>query len=301
MGKDGEIWLNFIKRDIPDWQNKRHEPKDPQNWWKVYRKLKQEAEMDISAGEDKLKAALANIKIEKEQNLAQLVSRKDMPRPQVGRRQRITYNYMSGKSGSKSANKMSLIEKIRKEAREAKMARMSRPTHELHKSATVVTKPPQQFVDELKQKAAATQIHQPPSRPLIRAPRPALGAPQQGSPRPALVSSSHEMMQEREARLRGLKSGNPKPSGQVSSIPPVQKLSSEQGPRPPAQRLSSSFLEDSEDEPEPRKRLNESADRPKHATGISTSSPQPGTLKRKQAPSLFMSTPKKVLRRPEGT
>jgi elongin-A len=34
LGETGEIWLRFIKRDIPDWEKKPHEPRDPRNWRK---------------------------------------------------------------------------------------------------------------------------------------------------------------------------------------------------------------------------------------------------------------------------
>ena len=36
-GEDGEIWMEYIKRDIAKWQDKAHEPKNPKNWYKVYR------------------------------------------------------------------------------------------------------------------------------------------------------------------------------------------------------------------------------------------------------------------------
>ena len=56
IGRDGEIWLKFIERDIPNWESKPHQPSNPKNWWKVYRKLKQEAQDDMVQDAEKLKA-----------------------------------------------------------------------------------------------------------------------------------------------------------------------------------------------------------------------------------------------------
>ncbi|KAI1612110.1 RNA polymerase II transcription factor SIII subunit A-domain-containing protein [Exophiala viscosa] len=284
IGKDAEIWMNFIKRDIPDWQQKRHEPNDPKNWWKVYRKLKEEAQMDSTADEAMLKAALANIKNEKELNTTQIASK--MPVPGVARRTRTLYNYISGRTGSKGANKMTLMEKIRKEARDAKASKMNKPMHELQKRATPVTQAPQRFVEELKQKS--TPRSTPPPGPTARTSRPPLHAPRKIS-RPEV--SSYDLTQDREARLRALKSGRP-----MESNPRATPTSNG--------TLTTNFLEDSdlddvEDDvaPAPRDRdlLKVNDDRSRSASPMKL---QPNPLKRKQAPSLFMSSPKRVVKAP---
>lgn len=55
QGETGEIWLRLIKRDIPGWQKKPHQPRDPKNWSKVYRKLKREAEKEAEAQQEELR------------------------------------------------------------------------------------------------------------------------------------------------------------------------------------------------------------------------------------------------------
>ncbi|EXJ77897.1 hypothetical protein A1O3_09056 [Capronia epimyces CBS 606.96] len=298
IGKDAELWMTFIKRDIADWHLKPHEPKDPKNWYKVYCKLKEDARLAAIADEAMLKVALASIKNEKEQNVTQIASRVNLP---ASKRARINYNYISGRTGSKGAHKMTMLEKIKKEARDAKASRMNRPMHELPKRATTVTRPPQQFVDDLKQKAAT-----PVSPALIRNPgpirtsRPPLHAPKPG---PAELDASYDLTRDREARLRALKSGraasNPTASlpGSTARNPPVPATRSD--PQIQA-RLTLDFLEtpDEHDVEPPRKllKVNED-DRPRSGSPMRLN-PQPQRLQRKLPPSPFMSTPRKMAKRP---
>ncbi|KAK4690224.1 hypothetical protein P7C71_g6512, partial [Lecanoromycetidae sp. Uapishka_2] len=63
-GLDEEIWLGFIKRDVPNWQTKPHIPKNPQIWYKVYRKLVKDNEREIERDAEILKATMDGIKKE---------------------------------------------------------------------------------------------------------------------------------------------------------------------------------------------------------------------------------------------
>ncbi|KAL2416465.1 hypothetical protein ABEF95_016139 [Exophiala dermatitidis] len=315
IGLDAELWLNFIKRDIPDWHLKPHEPKDPKNWYKVYRKLKAEAEQDSKADEAMLKAALANIKKEKEQNVVEIANK--VPGSYgPSRRARIFNNYVTGRTGSKGANKMTLMEKIRKEARDAKASRMNRPMHELPKRATPVTTPPQRFVEDLKQKAAvaakAVTVTSPPTasrRPVIRTSRPPLHAPRP----PQSNDSSYDLTKDREARLRALKAGKPLvPTATDPARAPVSMSTAARRDLGPTSRSAShltlDFLEDDDgaddamEEPprKLRKVSNEDARRQTSASPASVrpnTSAQPPTKKRKMAPSLFLSS-KKITKPP---
>lgn len=84
----------------------------------------------MKRGEEGLKAALGAIKDKKAEQTAVMVDRKDMPLGStgVGWRQKAAYGYMTGKTGSKGASKLSLFEKIRKEKADAKHAKYQRPT-----------------------------------------------------------------------------------------------------------------------------------------------------------------------------
>ncbi|TKA23123.1 hypothetical protein B0A50_07153 [Salinomyces thailandicus] len=72
---DAELWRSFIARDIPNWQDKIVEPKNPRSWWKVYRKLMREEERAKEEDDAKLAAAMSGAKQEKNANRAQFVSK----------------------------------------------------------------------------------------------------------------------------------------------------------------------------------------------------------------------------------
>ncbi|KAK5117190.1 hypothetical protein LTR85_008958 [Meristemomyces frigidus] len=72
---DAELWRAFIARDIPQWEDKIIEPKNPRSWWKVYRKLVRQEERAKEEQEAKLAAAMSGLKQEREANRAQFVGK----------------------------------------------------------------------------------------------------------------------------------------------------------------------------------------------------------------------------------
>jgi elongin-A len=73
QGETGEIWMKYIKRDIPDWDKKPHQPRDPRNWNKVYRKLKKDAEKEKNDQEDALKQQMRALQQNRAQNKTLIV------------------------------------------------------------------------------------------------------------------------------------------------------------------------------------------------------------------------------------
>jgi elongin-A len=61
LGETGELWLRFVRRDIPNWDKKPHQPRDDKNWSKVYRKLKRDAEREEEAQAEALKQRMQAI------------------------------------------------------------------------------------------------------------------------------------------------------------------------------------------------------------------------------------------------
>jgi elongin-A len=229
-----------MRRDIPDYELKPHVPKNPTSWYKVYKKLKNEASKAAADAEAVLKATLSGIKSMKEENLAEVVSTErgnalysSTNAPGPSRRGRIMYNYMSGRTGSKGANRMTLMEKIRKEAKSAKTGVMGRPMHELQKKHNGVVKAPAQFVEDVKRMKVLQQVEAkkaltpPPKRPLsttmgpgtsARTSKPPMHAPGSRPPKPRPQPAAanglepYDLTSDREARLRALKAGKPIPS-----------------------------------------------------------------------------------------
>ncbi|OCT48632.1 hypothetical protein CLCR_04846 [Cladophialophora carrionii] len=256
VGNTSELWLNFMKRDIPDYELKPHIPTNPMSWYKVYKKLKKEASKAASDAEAVLKATLSGIKSLKEENTAEVVSTErgnalysSANAPGPSRRGRIMYNYMSGRTGSKGANKMTLMEKIRKEAKSAKTGVMGRPMHELQKKHNGVVSAPAQFVEDVKRMKVLQQVEArkaltpPPKRSLsttamgagasARTSTPPMHAPGSRPPKPrphpaaANGLEPYDLTSDREARLRALKAGKPippKPTVPDSALPPSPTL-----------------------------------------------------------------------------
>lgn len=62
---DKELWINFIQRDIPDWESKIVEPKNKNSWHKVYRWLQRKEERKAAEDEEALRKTLAGEGIKK--------------------------------------------------------------------------------------------------------------------------------------------------------------------------------------------------------------------------------------------
>lgn len=76
LGETGDIWLRFIKRDIPNWEDRPHEPRDPRNWSKVYRKLKKDTEKEKEADAEALKQQMRALQKDRAQNKTLIVDSK---------------------------------------------------------------------------------------------------------------------------------------------------------------------------------------------------------------------------------
>lgn len=58
----GPLWQALIKRDVSNAESKMLYPKDPKNWWKVYRKMVKQESADKAAAEEALMAAMNGLK-----------------------------------------------------------------------------------------------------------------------------------------------------------------------------------------------------------------------------------------------
>jgi elongin-A len=76
QGETGDIWLRFIKRDIPDWEKKPHQPRDAKNWHKVYRKLMRDSEKEKQEQENALKEQMRALQKDRAQNKTLIVDSK---------------------------------------------------------------------------------------------------------------------------------------------------------------------------------------------------------------------------------
>ncbi len=65
VGHDAEIWRELIKQNVQDWEKKLREPKNPQNWFKLYEKLFSESNEQIDKDAKLLEATMKGISYER--------------------------------------------------------------------------------------------------------------------------------------------------------------------------------------------------------------------------------------------
>ncbi|KAI4238114.1 MAG: hypothetical protein LQ349_001317 [Xanthoria aureola] len=62
VGADAEVWISFIKRDVPNAEEKMMHPRNPKNWWKVYDMMLKDHQKEVEEDAIKLKNAYRGIK-----------------------------------------------------------------------------------------------------------------------------------------------------------------------------------------------------------------------------------------------
>ncbi|RMZ79435.1 hypothetical protein DV738_g3378, partial [Chaetothyriales sp. CBS 135597] len=217
VGHIDDLWLAFIKRDIPNYESRPHRPSNPASWYKVYKKLKKLKVAEENASRDQLKAAMQGLKQNREANVARFVDRReDLPggQPGVGWRQQARFDYATGKTGSKGAHKLTLFDKIRKEKAEVKAARYNRPV-ELGRGSMAATslatsKAGESIVEERRRLEAEKRRERERAAtttpiPLACARRPTAAIRVTGS----REEVGYNILADREARLKAMQSGHP--------------------------------------------------------------------------------------------
>ena len=73
IGADAEIWKEFCKRDVPNYEKNPQEPANPKSWYKCYQKLYKAGQKEIDADAALLKATMDGIKSKQAEHKAQQV------------------------------------------------------------------------------------------------------------------------------------------------------------------------------------------------------------------------------------
>ncbi|KAH8771535.1 RNA polymerase II transcription factor SIII subunit A-domain-containing protein [Hyaloscypha finlandica] len=219
-GEDAELWRAFIARDIPNWRDKNYSPKNPLEWYRVYRKYKKEQQKDIERDEEILRNSMMGLKKERETHVSKVVDLRALPKiPKDPRMLANNGGVPIGKArgfkkegastlmwtaGSKTklTDGKSVLTRARREAKEiSQMSKLSRPTHQLKGKMGQVMRAPPGMVNEY-QKAS-----QPVLRILSRKHNPV------GKFSGGITGISGPSLEEREARLRALTSPPKKDAG----------------------------------------------------------------------------------------
>ena len=207
----------FIVRDIPKWESKPHEPKNPKNWYKVYRKLRLESQNEVDADAELLKAKMEGIKNEKAKHTSKIVDPRTVPKlPRMGGMRVEGGRSKSGPSTSGNLSSLrftsgsktkvltgsGVIAKVRREGKEmslfsSKNSHLTTPTHKLSDKATQIRKVPQGLVEDHRRSAAPLPTNPSSKSTTIFAPRRRYTSDE--------TSSSRGLtFEDRETRLRAL-------------------------------------------------------------------------------------------------
>ncbi|KAE8353062.1 putative RNA polymerase II transcription factor SIII subunit A [Aspergillus coremiiformis] len=327
IGDDKELWFEFIKRDIPRW-DEYDLPEQSDSWYDVYYDLRERVQREVDEDAEKLKLALDGISSERARNSAKFVpDRRDirLPRERPTAKQRyasydrkmggIKPMYLSTRNSLAPADPLGSplwsFERPQLPRPEAKKksniftARrrnnaLAVPTKHLHNRATQVRQAPRSLIEE----------HRRPTEPVIprRADFPALRAPGRSNTQNRPDRRSHSPMvsaslRERETRLRaiasGQRSGSSAPTSPASPQNPAAADSriNQTSPTSNVEREALSVEASSQTRPQITGIHRSGGSEPNTASdncrGPPGQAPRPAIIRKRPLPSVFMQPKKK--------
>lgn len=254
MQDDNEIWLGFIKRDIPKWEQ-YDIPEKPESWYDVYCDLRERVQKEVDKDAEQLKMAMEGINSQRARHSSKFVSDVRLPQQKPSARQRYaTYDRKVGgiapvfaapSAATLAADPLGApawtferpqIPRSSESKKSGIFAAPKRnkalavPTNKLNGKASQVRVAPRSLIEEHRRPAEPPMAMRRPT-PILRVPGRPKSQPTFGSTNPVLTPS----LEEKEARLRALTTGKPMASRTPKS-PEATSVSSKTLPRssPPA-------------------------------------------------------------------
>jgi len=221
--EDQEIWLEFIKRDIPQWET-YDLPEKTNQWYEVYCDLREIVQRSLDADAERMKMAIDGIQSERARLTPKIISGSRARR--IGGigpsfRQRVISN---------APRKSTIFTPQRRNTS------LAMPTKQLNTRATQVRQAPRSLIEEHRRPVEPVPKRNENDRP------PVSGLAKQGSQ----TDNSGSSLAEREARLRVLTSGKPMPNGaervsqdSVAAKKPILKRRATSPPPQPSATSSS--------------------------------------------------------------
>ncbi|KAJ5170731.1 RNA polymerase II transcription factor SIII subunit A [Penicillium coprophilum] len=278
--EDEELWLELIKRDIPDWE-KYQLPESTNNWYGVYCDLHDQVQRSLDADAERMKMAIDGISAKRALLTPKLIPegkglRMAGSRPSVRQRHATYDRRMVGHD-----KKPSIFQPQKRNTA------LTMPTKSLNNRASQVKRAPIGLVEEHR-RPGEQSTPQPMSKPQPLAPR--ISRPSTLSP-----SLQHPVLARNEARLRALtsaasSSSSPSPRVASSSDAPSAKKSPAVATDPKLKRRATS-------PPHSAETFSSSSSLPAPPISSLPSSrppssgpppPRSGIMRRRPAPSIFM-------------
>lgn len=220
---DEEIWISLIHRNVPN--ATIIPPRNRKNWWKVYRKMHREHELEVEKDAAQLKAAFSGIQSAKDKRQIQIkegvphipkldgmqfahcadYNKSQYKRNTKNPTKRPQPKFLKFEAGSKTKTLTAkgVLNKARREAEDMNRFRshssLSVPTHQLNRNATQVREAPKYLVEEFRKPS-------PPKPYDPTAPKPTLFVPpkRRVEVKDVRRPSDNATFEERERRLRAL-------------------------------------------------------------------------------------------------
>ncbi|KOS45167.1 hypothetical protein ACN38_g3899 [Penicillium nordicum] len=283
--KDEELWLELIKRDIPEWE-KYQLPEHTNNWYGVYCDLRDQVQRALDADAEKLKTAIDGISAKRALLTPKLIPESKGLR-MAGSRSSVRQRHTTYDRRTGMVEKKPSIFQPQK-----RNTALTMPTKSLNNRASQVKRAPISLVEE----------HRRPTEQS--APQPASKAqplPPRISRRPGMHPPSlhNPMLAKNEARLRALtSSATPPHSGSSSDAPSVKKspaIASDpkvkrRATSPPGNGEKPSSSSSSSLPGPPTSSLP-----PSRPPSSGPAPPRPGVIRRRPAPSIFMPVKRRQL------
>ncbi|KAJ5178813.1 hypothetical protein N7492_002023 [Penicillium capsulatum] len=196
---DRELWLEFIKRDIPQWEQ-YDLPEQTRDWYGVYRGLREQVQKSLDADAQRLKSAIDGIQTERAR-----LEPKIIPGPRgrhvsgVRSAPRRRYGPSSFMRSDMSGSKKNSIF-----APQRRNNALAIPTKDLSTRASQVRQAPRALVEEHRRPVEQAESKR--SEPSIRKPR-GVGPFNSQGPSRATPNGISASRTEGEARLLALTSG----------------------------------------------------------------------------------------------
>ncbi|KAJ9401022.1 hypothetical protein DTO282F9_1970 [Paecilomyces variotii] len=254
MKDDKELWMEFIKRDIPSWEQFEL-PEESDCWYDVYCDLQEQVAREVDKDAEAMHMALQRINAQRAEQGAKFVNDRSVRLPKERPTEAQKYAMYDRKMGGIAPVFVSTVGKpcmdplsaprwtyerpdIPRETKRVKPAgifapvkrksNLAIPTHHLKNRASQIKQAPRSLVEQHKQPAPPRVVgHISTPVSTVSKPTTSFATARPGLPGP---SSSDPLLREREARLRALtskKTGVP-----AAETPPKPVTSSKSTIRP---------------------------------------------------------------------
>ncbi|PLB42444.1 elongin A domain-containing protein [Aspergillus candidus] len=258
---DDELWMDFIKRDIPQWDD-YDLPEHSDSWYEIYCNLRDSVQKSVDEDAERMKMALDGINSERAKHSAKFVTdRRVLPlpreRPTVRQRYAVYDRKMGGvapvfspRSGISSSDPFGPRNDTKKKSSiftaTKRNTALAVPTQHLNNRATQVRQAPRSLVDEHRRPIESPPLTRRKESPAMIAPgrsRYHISPNISRGPVPTMTPN----LQEREARLRKIAAGKkpipspasrPLPSSAPSPAAAKKEVNPEPRSRPPTSAKS---------------------------------------------------------------